>query len=225
MAALIVDSTVILIRDSLVAILLAVYVYVVIRFLARKHYEVLSARYGDPLLARYLTRKFVHIAGAGPATLIAPLAFSEPFIPAVLALLLAYMLNKAHARGNWYYWFQEEGNRSEVVFVVSWAASILLLWYISPWLAFFPAFALSVGDGVTGYVRGLRHGRRVKSWEGTLAMMVAVMIPGYMVIGTAGVIAAIAASLAERLQVIDDNISIPLVSIFVLSLLLAIGLA
>ncbi len=211
-----------LVVETGVSIVLAAYVYIVIRFLSRKHYELIARRRSREL-ARYLTRKFVHIAGAGPATLLVPLLFSEPFIPSILALSLAGLLYYTRRTGRMYYWFQEETNKSEIVFVISWAASILLLWWISPWLAFFPVFALSIGDGVTGYVRGLRRGKRVKTWEGTIAMMLATSVPGYAVIGIAGLAAGIAASLAERLRLVDDNISIPLVSGAVLAFAVATG--
>ena len=71
------------------------------------------------------------------------------------------------------------------------------------------------GDGVTGVVRNLIYKKRTQAWEGSLAMLL-VCIPVGTLIGLAGVIAATPATVVERLEGFDDNISIPLVSLAIL---------
>jgi dolichol kinase len=56
---------------------------------------------------------------------------------------------------------------------------------------------------------------RNKAWQGSLAMLL-VCVPVGALMGAAGVVAGAAATAVERFDGIDDNISIPLVSLAVL---------
>jgi dolichol kinase len=71
------------------------------------------------------------------------------------------------------------------------------------------------GDGVTGVVRNLMYKKRTKAWEGSVAMLL-VCIPVGALMGLAGMLAGVLATLVERVEGIDDNISVPLVSLVVL---------
>jgi dolichol kinase len=57
--------------------------------------------------------------------------------------------------------------------------------------------------------------KRTKAWEGSLAMLL-VCVPVGALMGLAGVLAGVVATAVERVEGIDDNISVPLVSLAVL---------
>ncbi|HEY0087626.1 MAG TPA: dolichol kinase, partial [Candidatus Lokiarchaeia archaeon] len=57
--------------------------------------------------------------------------------------------------------------------------------------------------------------KRTKAWEGSLAMLIVCILIGFKM-GWAGIIAAIFATIFEKLEFIDDNISIPIVSFLIL---------
>ncbi|MCX8171687.1 MAG: dolichol kinase, partial [Candidatus Bathyarchaeota archaeon] len=89
------------------------------------------------------------------------------------------------------------------------------------WLAVLPTIFMSFGDGVTGIVRNLIYKRRTKSWWGNIAMMTVCAPVGWAILGIAGLISGIAASLIEKLEYkwLDDNITVPLVSLLILLVL------
>ncbi|GAJ22543.1 unnamed protein product, partial [marine sediment metagenome] len=80
------------------------------------------------------------------------------------------------------------------------------------------------GDAITGLIRSKVYGREVKGAWGSLGMLVTCLILAYFIqpyaIGVAG---AIAATLAEKYtkttNYVDDNLTIPLSSAFVMALL------
>jgi len=78
-----------------------------------------------------------------------------------------------------------------------------------------PALFLSFGDGLTGIVRNLKYKKRIKAWEGSIAMLFTCLLIG-LKMGWAGIIAAILATIFEKFEFIDDNISIPLFSFLIL---------
>ena len=98
-----------------------------------------------------------------------------------------------------------------------WGLVILAGWFIDRtfWLGVIPALFMSFGDGVTGIVRNLKYKKRTKAWEGSLAMLIVCVLIG-LKMGWPGIIAAFAATIFERFEFIDDNISIPLVSFWIL---------
>jgi dolichol kinase len=71
------------------------------------------------------------------------------------------------------------------------------------------------GDGITGIVRNLRYGRRVKGWEGSVAMLIVNTLIG-LKFGAAGLIAAVASTMVERWEGMDDNITVPVISLLIL---------
>jgi dolichol kinase len=64
-------------------------------------------------------------------------------------------------------------------------------------------------------VRNLLYKKRTKAWQGSVAML-AVCIPVGALMGVAGIVAGIAATAVERIEGIDDNLSVPLVSLCIL---------
>jgi len=89
-----------------------------------------------------------------------------------------------------------------------WGLSILIGWFFDKtfWLGVIPALFMSFGDGISGIVRNLKYKRRIKAWEGSLAMLFACLLIGSKM-GLAGILAAIFATLVEKTDIIDDNIS------------------
>jgi dolichol kinase len=60
--------------------------------------------------------------------------------------------------------------------------------------------------------RNLKYKNRTKAWEGLLEMLF-VCVPIGALMGLAGVITGAVATLVERVAWLDDNLSIPLVSL------------
>ena len=105
----------------------------------------------------------------------------------------------------------------DVDFTLSWGLIILFTWYIdkSFWLGVIPVLFMAYGDGITGVIRNLKYNKRTKAWEGTAGMLVLCIIIGAKM-GFAGIFAGIVCSLAERIENIDDNITVPAVGLFIL---------
>jgi phytol kinase len=209
--------------DIIKSLPLAVWVFFVIHGLARWSYEWAKSRWGEGV-GIYFARKVIHIAAGGIVALLVPFVFKEPWTPFIAGLLLAAYVYMPHKTGRLMYWFQDPSNISEVYYCLSWSTAILIAWPFNVWLAVFPLFLMSFGDGVTGIIRGIRQGRRVKSWDGTLGFM-AVSIPvGAALFGLVGALTAFAAALVEKQGILDDNISVPLVSLMILLTAHMIGL-
>jgi len=171
----------------------------------------------DPKRGTYLGRKFVHIFGAGIVAILLPFEFHEPVYPFGFAMLLAIMTYTLHKSNHVLYWFQDPSNYSETYFALTWGAAVLLTWLVDRTflLAVLPTLFMAWGDGVTGVVRNLIYKKRTKAWQGSVAML-AVCIPVGALMGVAGVVAGIAATGVERIEGVDDNISVPLVSLCIL---------
>jgi dolichol kinase len=165
----------------------------------------------------YLGRKFVHIFGAGVVAVTLPFEFHEPYFPFAFAMLLALLTYILHRTNHLLYWFQDPANYSETYFALTWGAAVLVTWIFDRTflLAVVPTLFMAWGDGVTGVVRDLIYKKRTKAWEGSLAMLL-VCIPVGTLMGIAGIVAGVAATAVERCEFIDDNISVPLVSLGVL---------
>jgi dolichol kinase len=71
---------------------------------------------------------------------------------------------------------------------------------------------MSFGDSATGLIRAFTQKRRIKSWDGTIAMIVVCSVIGYWKLDWYGVLVGIVASFIEKIPRIDDNITVPIVS-------------
>lgn len=204
-------------RDLIITIPLFVWVLFVTQFLARQIYNSAIKKGYPANSATYFGRKFIHIFASGLVALLIPFFFREPFIPFFSAILLAIYTYLPHKKDRLYQWFQARDNLREVNFCLMWGLVILIGWFFDKtfWLGVIPALFMSFGDGVTGIVRNLKYKKRTKAWEGSLAMLFVCLLIG-LKMGWAGIIAAIFATLFERFEFIDDNISIPLVSFLIL---------
>ncbi|GGP21337.1 hypothetical protein GCM10007981_12750 [Thermocladium modestius] len=208
-----------IVHDAPYAAALLAWVSFVTFYLAKKAYWAAVRRGYPERSGTYFGRKVIHILGGGVVAFLLPFLFEEPVLPLVMAVLLTIAVYVPHVTGKLYYWFQDPENMYEVHFTLAWGAVAFLLWFLdhSYWLAAVPLLYMSWGDGVTGIVRNLRYRRRVKGWEGSLAML-AVSIPIGAALGYVGITSAILATLSEKQPFIDDNITIPLTAVAVLVL-------
>lgn len=180
-------------------------------------YGYVLRRGWDQRRGTYMGRKFVHIFGAGLVVVTLPFEFHEPYLPFAFAMLLAALTYYLHRTNRVLYWFQDPANHSETFFALTWGAAVLVTWFLDKTflLAVVPTLFMAWGDGVTGVVRNLLYKKRTKGWEGSLAMLL-VCIPVGALMGLAGVAAGVAATLVERVGAVDDNLSVPLVSLAIL---------
>jgi len=206
-----------IIHDLIITVPIFLWVLFVTQYLSRLIYN-LAVKNGYPEdSATYFGRKFIHIFASGLIAISLPFLFREPFLPFLSALILAVYTYLPHWKKQLYQWFQIKENFNEVNFCLMWGLVILIGWFFdkSFWLGVIPALFLSFGDGVTGIVRNIRYRKRTKAWEGSLAMLIVCILIGFKM-GWAGIIAALFATIFEKLEFIDDNISIPVVSFLIL---------
>ena len=199
------------------AALLTLWVYYVTSGISRRYYESALRAVKDEGMAKYLTRKLVHILAGGVPAALTPLLFNSPVYPVLMAALVtAYVALRRRLMPM--RWFQEPGNRNEITFSAMWGVAMLLSWLLTGDLiaGSIAALYMSLGDGVTGVVRS-RHGRREKMWDGTLAMLAVCSALGLAGAGAAGLASAVASSLVERLRAIDDNVTVPLTAVIIVA--------
>lgn len=207
-----------ILNDFYITIPLVIWALFVIKYFSRWIYNLAIKKGYLPESATYFGRKIIHIFGAGIITLLIPFLFREPFLPFLSALILAVYTWLPHKKDKLYKWFQVKKNIKEVNFSMMWGIVILIGWFFdkSFWLGVIPVLFMSFGDGVSGIVRNLKYKKRTKAWEGSLTMLICCSLIGGLKMGLAGILAAILATLVERTEAIDDNISVPLVSFLTL---------
>lgn len=146
-----------------------------------------------------------------------PFIAHEPIVPADTAFGLAFMTYLPHKLNRRMYWFQDPENLYDVDFTLSWGLIVLFTWYIdrSFWLGVVPVLFMAYGDGITGVIRNLKYKKRTKAWEGTAGMLLLCIVIGAKM-GFAGMLAGVICSFVERVENIDDNITVPASSLFIL---------
>lgn len=207
-----------ILNDLMLAIPLFLWVLFVVQFLSRWICNFAIKKGYPKNSATYFGRKIIHIFASGFAALLLPFFFKEPIVPFLIAIIFAIYTYLPHRKEKLFSWFQVKENIHEVNFCLMWGIVILVGWFLdkSFWLGVIPALFLSFGDGVTGIVRNLKYKKRTKAWEGSLAMLICCSLIGGLKMGLPGILAAILATLVERTEIVDDNISIPLVSFLTL---------
>jgi len=189
----------------------------VIFVLAKKTYEFALKKGRSHNSSIYFARKVIHFLAGGLTAMLLPFFVREPIVPAALALGLAFATYIPHKTGKLMYWFQDQDNIYEVDFTLIWGIIVLLTWYIDKtfWIGVIPVLFMAYGDGITGIIRNLKYNRRTKAWEGTAGMLVLCIIIGAKM-GPAGILAGIVCSFVERIENVDDNLTVPTVSLSIL---------
>ncbi len=209
-------------QELLIAMLMFAYLLAVV-FGTKFTYEIMMKHNFDKGVAVYYNRKIIHILGAGVITLLFPICFTALTIPATLVLLLVLIIYLPHRTNRLLYWFQVPENAYEVNFAIAWGIVIAFSWFFlgDPIYGVIPALFMAFGDAVTGLVRNAVFKRRTKHWIGNLAMLFVCLPIGWFYAGTAGLVAAVVASIAEHFEYkpIDDNILITLTSFVTLLIL------
>lgn len=199
--------------DLISAALLTAYNAFIILYVSRK----MSARFGT-----YIARKAIHLLSAGVSVVLAPFVFSDWHVPLLLGSLMVAFTLVGHLRKP-FGWFQIKKNYADVYFTIACTVLLVVFWYFNDvWLGVLSALFLAWGDGLTGIVRSLVYKKRNKGVWGNLAMLSTCLVLAYFMNGHVGYVAFVGAafaSIVEKFEVIDDNISIPFGSAILMTLL------
>lgn len=198
--------------DILNGVLLTAYNAFIILYASRK----IGEEYGT-----YLARKSIHILSAGVSVLLAPFLFSDLLVPAVFGSLMVAFTLVGHFRKP-YSWFQVKKNYADVYFTAACTLLLTFFWNYNVWIGVLSALFLAWGDGMTGVVRNVVYGKRNKGIWGNIAMFVICVALAYFMNGRVGYVAFVGAAFAsiiERFERVDDNISIPFGSAIIMTLL------
>ncbi|BAJ51597.1 conserved hypothetical protein [Candidatus Caldarchaeum subterraneum] len=203
------------VEEIVLTLVLFIWILFVTSFVTRRTYNWMVGRGMAHHVAVYYNRKIIHVlAGAVAAIVVA--YYMKSYLPViVLVAVLAVGNYLPHKRNKLMYWYQVEDNMFEVHFVIMWGLIMGLGFYLGDVrLGLLPILFMSVGDGVTGFVRNMLYRRRTKSWWGNLAMALFCIPVGYLLYGSLGMVAGAAASFIEKFEFgnVDDNITVPLVS-------------
>jgi phytol kinase len=206
-----------ILADLPVFAVISVWNLFVILILSKKVYEFALKKGRSINSSMYFSRKAIHFLAGGLTAMLLPFLAHEPIVPAATAFGLALITYLPHKLNRRMYWFQDPENLYDVNFTLSWGLIVLFTWYIdrSFWLGVVPVLFMAYGDGITGIIRNLKYSKRTKAWEGTAGMLVLCIIIGAKM-GLAGVFAGIVCSLVERIESIDDNITVPVSGLLIL---------
>ncbi len=206
-----------ILADLPVFAVLGVWNLFVILILSKKVYQFALKKGRTHNSSIYFSRKAIHFLAGGITAMLLPFIAHEPFVPAATAFLLALITYFPHKLDRRMYWFQDPENLYDVHFTLSWGFIIFFSWFIdrSFWLGVIPVLFMAYGDGITGVIRNLKYNKRTKAWEGTLGMLIICIIIGAKM-GFIGIFAGIVCSLLERVEGIDDNITVPVAGLLIL---------
>ncbi|MGQ9781509.1 MAG: hypothetical protein ACUVQ8_04565 [Nitrososphaeria archaeon] len=159
----------------------------------------------------WINRKMIHLS-VTPAVLSYMYIFKEPYVFFLFGILFTLILIIPHLRSKELVWFQEKKNYGEVFFCVSFSLLSILFWNESRILTGVAMLFMAVGDSVTGIIRSRFLKKRGKHWTGTMAMLTTCLMIGYIFLGTNSLVLAFIATLAEFQPWLDDNLSVPIVT-------------
>ncbi len=201
--------------DIVNAVLLTAYNAFIILYVSRK----VSQRFGT-----YMARKTIHLLSAGVSILLAPFVFSNWQMPLLLGSLMVAFTVFGHVKRP-FRWFQISHNFADIYFTVACTVLLVVFWFYDArwvWVGVLSALFLAWGDGLTGIVRKIVYKKRNKGIWGSIAMLLVCMILSFFMnghVGYAGLIGAVFASIVEKFERIDDNISIPFGSAILITVL------
>jgi dolichol kinase len=206
-----------ILADLPVFAVLSIWNLFVLLVLSKKVYQFALKKGRSINSSMYFSRKAIHFLAGGLTAMLLPFIAHEPIVPAATAFGLALITYLPHKLNRRMYWFQDPENLYDVDFTLSWGLIVLFTWYIdrSFWLGVVPVLFMAYGDGITGVIRNLKYNKRTKAWEGTAGMLVLCIIIGAKM-GLAGIFAGIVCSFVERIENIDDNITVPVSGLSIL---------
>ncbi|MBA7697007.1 hypothetical protein ES703_105665 [subsurface metagenome] len=183
----------------------------------------------DYQIPQYISRKLGHLGGC-VGFLLCPLLFQSFWWPLILTtgftilLLYARLFKPKTFRG-----VGGSGRPqalAEIHFPATGVVLIGICWGLmgEPWLAVVPLCFMGAGDAITGLIRSKVYGREVKGVIGSIGMLVVCLTLAYFIepywIGVAGALTAVVAEkYTKTTKYVDDNLTIPLSSAFVMALL------
>jgi len=186
------------ILDWIYAIILFAFIILVIDFVKR---------FGNV----WVNRKLIHLSSV-PAVIFYMYIFKTPYPYIFFSILFTILLYLKHVRNDLSEWFQVEGNYGEVFFTISYGFISAVFWGIDRVLGGLIMLFMAVGDSITGIVRSRFVDRWQKHWTGSLAMLVASVLMGYILYGLWGVLLGFIATIFEAQPYLDDNLAVPLAS-------------
>ena len=163
--------------------------------------------------AQYISRKAVHVFSGGITAILVPICYHGYYwLVSISAFGLGFfLLYKRYTKPM--YWFQLEENKYEAHFAFAYGGILLVGVLVQNLLVgLIPLLFMSFGDSATGLIRAITQKRLIKSWEGSLAMLIICSIIAYIFLGPYGLLVGAAATLIEKIPGIDDNITVPLVT-------------
>lgn len=160
----------------------------------------------------WINRKMIHLSVV-PAVLCYMFIFKEPYIFFIFAVFFVIFLILPHAKSKELSWFQEKKNYGEVFFCLSFALLAIPCWENCRILAGVAMLFMAVGDSVTGIVRSRFLKNRGKHWSGSIAMLITCLLIGALFMSYKGIVLSIAATLLEYQPWIDDNLTVPLLTV------------
>ena len=159
----------------------------------------------------WVNRKLIHLSSV-PAVIFYMYIFKTPYPYIFFSIFFTILLYLKHVRNDLSGWFQVEGNYGEVFFTLSYGFISAIFWGIDRVLGGLIMLFMAVGDSITGIVRSRFVDRWQKHWTGSLAMLIASVLMGYILYGLWGVLLGFIATIFEAQPYLDDNLAVPLAS-------------
>lgn len=160
----------------------------------------------------WINRKIIHLSVV-PAILCYMYVFNEPYIFFIFAIFFVVFLILPHIKSKELNWFQEKKNYGEVFFCLSFTILAIPCWENYRVLAGVAMLFMAVGDSVTGIVRSRFLKNRGKHWSGSIAMLITCLFIGLFFLGYKGIVLSILATLLEYQPWVDDNLTVPLLTV------------
>lgn len=183
----------------------------------------------DSGIPQYISRKLGHLGGC-VGFLLCPLLFQTFWWPFILTIGFTLLLLYARAFRPRFFRGVGGSGRPQALAEIHYPATgivlIGVLWGVlgQPWLAIIPLAFMGAGDAITGLIRSKVYGREVKGNWGSVGMLATCLLFAYFIQPYwIGAIGALTAVIAERFtkttKWVDDNLTIPLASAFVMGVL------
>ena len=183
----------------------------------------------DCNIPQYISRKIGHLAGC-VGFLLCPFLFNDFRWPLILtAGFTALLLYARVFRPKTFRGVGGSGRPdalAEIHFPATGILTIGICWGLlgEPWLAIVPLTFMGGGDAVTGLIRSKVYGREMKGNWGSVGMIITCLTLAHFITPYwIGAVGAVTAVIAERFtkttRYVDDNLTIPIASASVMTVL------